>query len=188
MNPGLAESDFSAGRLLGRLRDLALAEGLWLPRHYAKGQILFDQDNASEDVWVLVQGLVKLVYVTPDGEERIKSFIVDQGLFAAEDGQLAFGARTLEPCQIARLPRRWVDARIAEDAELVRAYGQFTDWIRRRKAKREQSLLCASAAERFQDMRRHEPDLMNRLAQGDIARFLGITPIAFSRIKRRIGN
>jgi hypothetical protein len=72
------------------------------------------------------------------------------------------------------------------EVELQRDYADFTDWIRQRKAVREQSLLCDSAAERLKRMQLHEPELLRRLPQGDIARFLGITPIAFSRIKKRL--
>jgi hypothetical protein len=32
------------------------------------------------------------------------------------------------------------------------------------------------------------PDIAARLPQGDIARFIGVTPVAFSRIKRRIAQ
>ncbi len=31
------------------------------------------------------------------------------------------------------------------------------------------------------------PEVAARLPQGDMARFIGVTPVAFSRIKRRIG-
>jgi CRP-like cAMP-binding protein len=186
MNLGLVDQDFSLEYLLRQLREPALAETLWVEKTMPKGQNLFDQDNAPADVFILTQGLIKLVYVTPEGDERIKSFIVDQGLFAAEQGVLAFGARALEPSTLIRLPINWVKARVAEDGALQRAYGQFTDWVRQRKARREQSLLCDSVSERFQAMQLHEPELLERLPQGDIARYLGITPIAFSRIKRRL--
>lgn len=186
MNLSLVEQDFPIHDLLGKLRSLASLDKLWAESIFRKGQSLFDQDNAPTDIFILTQGLIKLVYITPDGEERIKSFIADQGIFAAENDALAFGARALEQSTVVRLPLRWVKERISSDADLQRAYGQFTDWVRQRKARREQSLLCESASERFQAMLKREPDLMRRLPQGDVARYLGITPIAFSRIKRRL--
>jgi CRP/FNR family transcriptional regulator, anaerobic regulatory protein len=186
MNPSLDEQYFSLNRLLDQLKRLALSDGLWVTNSYRKGQFLFDQDNAPADVFILTTGLIKLLYITPDGDERIKSFIVDQGLFAAEDGVLAFGAQTIEPSTYVRLPLLWVKDRVAEDIDLQRAYGQFTDWVRQRKSRREQSLLCASPTERFRMMQAQETGLIERLPQGDIARYLGITPIAFSRIKRRL--
>lgn len=191
MNPGLDERGSPAGRLLSQLRELALqdkvwGDRLWTARACPKGHVLFDPDNAPADLFILTEGLIKLVYVTPEGDERIKSFIADQGLFAAEGNGPAFGARTLEPSTIIRVPLPWLQQRIAENPDLQRAYGQFADWVRQRKSRREQALLCDSAAERFRAMLRLEPGLLSRLSQGDIARYLGITPIAFSRIKRRL--
>ena len=187
MNPSLGEEDLSGDQLLSRLNTLASIDKLWVPATYPKGQVLFDQDNAPADVFILTRGLVKLFYVTPDGEEKIKSFIVNRGLFAAENGLLPFGARTVEPSTVIRLPLSWVKRQLSKDMELQGAYGQFMDWIRQRKSRREQSLLCDSATERFQTMQKLEPDLIRRLSQGDVARYLGVTPIAFSRIKRRMG-
>lgn len=186
MNPSLVEQDLPVRQLLDKLRALASVDKLWSESRYRKGQTLFDQDNAPADVFILTQGLVKLVYITPEGEERIKSFIVDQGVFAAENGMLAFGARTLEPSTVIRLPLQWVKDQLSKNADLQRTYSQFADWVRQRKSRREQSLLCDSATERFQAMQALEPDLVSRLPQGDVAGYLGITPIAFSRIKRRL--
>ncbi len=135
----------------------------------------------------MARGLLKLTYLTQEGDERIKSFIVDEGLFAVDPGGLAFGARALEPSILVRLPLRWVRRQISERPDLQRAQLQFSEWVRRRKSLREQALLCASAAERYRILQAQDQDLIQRLPQGDIARYLGITPIAFSRIKRRLG-
>jgi CRP-like cAMP-binding protein len=187
MNPGLVEHNFPIHELVSKLRSIAAVDTLWVEGPVRKGHTLFDQDNAPGDVFILTQGLIKLFYMTREGEERIKSFIVDQGVFATEGSTLAFGARALEPSTIVRLPLRWVRGKVAADVELQRAYSQFTDWVRQRKSRREQALLCQSAAERFQTMQTQELELVRRLPQGDIARYLGVTPIAFSRIKRRLG-
>lgn len=168
------------------MQDRLWGDKLWAVRAFPKGHVLFDPDNAQADLFILTKGLIKLVYVTPEGDERIKSFIADQGLFAVEDNGPAFGARTLEPSTIIRIPLPWLQQQMAENTDLQRAYGQFADWVRQRKSRREQALLCESAAERFRTMQMLEPALLSRLSQGDIARYLGITPIAFSRIKRRL--
>lgn len=186
MNPSLAEQDFPIHELLYNLRSLASVDRLWVESVHNKGQCLFEQDNAPADVFILTRGLIKLVYLTYEGEERIKSFIVDQGIFAAEEGAIAFGARALEQSTVVRLPSLWVKERIAIDTDLQRTYAQFTDWVRQRKSRREQALLCETAAERFQVMQDRDADLVRRLPQGDVARYLGVTPIAFSRIKRRL--
>lgn len=188
MNPGLASVDFSVAALTGQIEQRARADAVWQPFAKAKGERLFDQDNAPADLFVLTSGLVKLFFLTPQGDERIKSLIVDQGLFAADDSGARFAAQALEPSTLARLPLSWVQEQSARDVELAAGFARFTDWVRRRKARREQALLCESAAERYLCLCRESPELVARLSQGDIARYLAITPIAFSRIKRRIAR
>ncbi len=41
---------------------------------------------------------------------------------------------------------------------------------------------------RYLALRAGAPEALARLPQGDVARFLGVTPVAFSRIKRRVGT
>ena len=49
-------------------------------------------------------------------------------------------------------------------------------------------LLCRSAEERYRVFLAQEPALADRLTQSDIARYLGITAIALSRIRRRLAG
>jgi CRP-like cAMP-binding protein len=187
VNSGLVGPDFLES-LLAPLRDAALSDRLWRPVANPKGFELLAQGAPASCVFVLESGLVKLAYRTAEGGERIKSFIVDKGLFGPGLGEkeVRFAATTLEPSTTVALPARWLAARIADSAELQSARLHFEAWLRARKQAREQALLCDSAETRYRAFLRNEPELAGRLQQADIARFIGVTPIAFSRIKRRI--
>jgi predicted nucleic acid-binding Zn ribbon protein len=52
----------------------------------------------------------------------------------------------------------------------------------RQRERREQELLLNSATERWATFMRQQPDLAKRLPQKIIASYLGITPVALSRI------
>lgn len=84
------------------------------------------------------------------------------------------------------LPFPWVQQSITSCANLTQAYLAFSGWVRRRKEDREEALLCASAEDNYRRFLTTNDKLAQRLPQGDIARYLGITPIAFSRIKKRM--
>ncbi len=145
----------------------------------------------ASDVFIVEKGLIKLVYITGNGDERIKSFIADQGLFGSSDeGKVEqpsrFSAYSIESTAVARLPATWVKERISRDIALSKAYLAFMSWVRRRKEKREEALLCQSPEQRYEQFLHENENLAMRISQGDIARYLGITPVAFSRIKRRI--
>jgi CRP-like cAMP-binding protein len=189
VNLGLEQGE-EAAALIAALRPAAEASRLWQPRALPRGAVLFAEADRPQDLFLMLSGLVKLAYRTGDGQERLKSLIVDLGVFGAADGEhgpTGYRAECLEPSVIVRLPRGFVEARVAGDAATRAAYLAFSGWLLRRKQAREEALLCLAAADRYRRMRAQHPDLMSRLPQGDIARFLGITPVAFSRIKRRLG-
>ena len=187
MNHGLLSLDFPAMQVIEQLRGRAARDGNWQVRAVARGQPIFDPDTRQRDVFILVGGLVKLSYLSADGAEAIKSFVVDAGVFGREDGGVDFGACAVEVSKVVRLPEQWVSQQVEASAELRQFYALFINWLRQRKAERERMLLCLTAGERLLRFLETESDLASRLPQGDIARYLGITPIAFSRLKRRLG-
>ena len=186
MNRSLVPEHFSAPLLIEHLQQLAERENLWRIRTIAKGGMVFGPESDCRDVFLLITGLVKLSYLAPGGGETIKSLVVDQGMFGREDNGPDFGAYAVEASQLVQLPQSWVLRQVSESEKLRQSYALFLDWIRGRKAERERRLLCLTPQERLLDFRKAEPDLIVRLPEGDIARYLGITPIAYSRIKRRL--
>jgi len=90
MNLGLETGD-AAPALIAALRPRAEEARLWAERTLPKGAPIFAAADGSDDVVLLLSGLVKLVYTTEAGEDWVKSFILDQGVFsgrgAADDGQ-----------------------------------------------------------------------------------------------------
>ncbi|TAG12544.1 MAG: Crp/Fnr family transcriptional regulator [Rhodobacterales bacterium] len=190
MNLGL-ETGIAAPALIAALRPRAEAARLWAVRDLAKGDAAFAPGDDSGDVYLLLSGLVRLVYATETGDAWIKSFIIDCGVFsgrgAAEAGE-GYGAEAVERSRFVRLPRGLVEAAVAEDAGVRAAYAAFSAWVLARKQAREAALLTMTAEARLRAILAAAPEIAARLPQGDIARFIGVTPVAFSRIKRRVGT
>lgn len=177
--------------LIEALRLHAEQAGLWRPVTYEKSASIDWREN-GDAVIILQSGMLKLTYLTASGDEWIKSFIVDQGLCGSigeGDADVSYRIVCLEPSIVVRLSRDWVRARAASDPRLQAVAAGFWSWLSARKRDRESALLCLNATDRYLEMKAAEPPLVERLPQGDIARYLGITPIAFSRLKRRLrGN
>jgi CRP-like cAMP-binding protein len=174
--------------MLTQLEGKAHAAGIWAPETVPAKHVIIRQGDAPEHVFVLLSGLVKLTYTTDKGEEWIKSFIADRGLFGPTDELLPtfYGAQSIKVCKVVRLSRRWLAHEISADSKLERAIFVFLDWVRQKKEIRERALLCEAAADRYAALNETEPALLARLPQGDIARYLRITPVAFSRVKRKL--
>lgn len=190
MNPGL-DTGSEAQTLISALRAATAGQVLWTPRSFARGAKIFAQGDPAGAVHVLHSGLVKLTYGTAAGDEWIKSFIIDTGVFAPTEGEgqtSTYAAHCLEPSEVILLPRAVVAEAVRRDPAVQAAYLDFTAWVLRRKQDREASLLGTTPEARYRALLSASPQLLARLPQGDIARWLGITPVAFSRIKRRIAT
>jgi len=158
---------------------------------YPKGSYVFQQGEVCRDVFCMHKGLVKLYYNTFDGKEWIKSFIPDKGVFGSRKSQVLgqaspFSVLCLEESEMIQYPFDIFERICLEDETLARGLFAFTQWLGLKKEIREYRLLCLSAEQAYAEFVAENPDLVNRITQIDIARYLGITPIALSRIKKRI--
>jgi CRP-like cAMP-binding protein len=187
MNRGLEMLTPSA-QLIELIRPHADRAGLWRSTTLAKGRSIENPPDASPRVVIVTSGLVKLSFITPEGDERIKAFIGAHGLFDQCDieDEPVIEATCIEATQITALPLSWVRSLASACPEVQHAIDGFWLWLSAKKRVRESALLCSSPLQRYLALQAAEPALFSRLSQGDIARYVGITPIAFSRLKRRL--
>lgn len=190
MNLGSVDPSDPATELAAAIAERADAQQIGAWREVGRGEAIFEQGQPLDRAFILRSGLVKLVYATANGEEWIKSLIVDRGVFGPS-GQnpsesIGFSALAVEGSDLLAVPIGWLSLAIVESPALAIAQARFIDWVRQRKEKREQALLCQNAEERYRALLANDAGLIARLPQADIARFLRITPVAFSRIKRRM--
>ncbi len=193
INLGLCMDDFSFDDFWARLRAQASSFDSCKAKRLTKGANIFDQGEICPDVFVMTRGLVKLHYGTLDGKEWIKSFIVDQGVFGSRASQSlrqpsTFSATCLEDCVVFRLPYKAFERLCTGDPKLAAMTFRFFQWVGLRKELREHDLLCLSAEERYRNFLNDNSALAGRITQMDMARYLGITSIALSRIKGRLSK
>jgi CRP-like cAMP-binding protein len=162
-------------------------------RRLAAGESLFHAEQPWPWLAVVSTGVAKLVYPREDGSERIKSFIAEGGFFAslaalAPNGRTSFAAVAMTELAVELLPyaalRELGDRHIAWQRALrvgIEFYGA-------RKEKRERELLMLTPAQRYHLFLDEEPALAARIPQKDLALYLGITPVALSRIRGRLNR
>lgn len=161
------------------------------PRNFNKGDVLFHQGEVDEHIYLLHRGLVKLSYLTPQGKELIKSFLEEGSMVGSlycllHGGAASFSAIALEPVTAEMLPFSLFSEMIEENPELQRFAVGFFQQLALKKELREYELLCLSASERYQSFVEQHPELLGRIKQAELALYLGITPIALSRLKNRV--
>ncbi len=160
-------------------------------RPLRKGEFLFHAGQVQPFVFVVTQGLVKLVYETPDGDSWVKAFVPAGTCFAsimalARDGVTSFSTVALAESRVALLEYQQVQRLAARHIEWQRAISRAFENYGLRKEKREMELLTLTAEERYLRFLEEFQGIASQLSQKDIASYIRITPVALSRIRRRL--
>jgi len=158
-----------------------------------KGDLLIRQGDIDRSVYLVESGLLKAYYATVEGKELVKSFIqpgeLIGSLISCRSGEPStFSLMCLDNCCIRRISFDELQCAANSNPEVS---ALLTDGLMKlaiKKERREYEFLCLSAPERYSLLKAREPDLVERITQNDIARYLGITPVALSRIKQREAN
>lgn len=162
-------------------------EGYLRPRRLDKGDFFIEPGQPSTEAAIVVSGLLRFYYTDTEGREATKAFRGPGELVAAYAELLdkrpsRTAIEALEDTELLVVRHDRVTALYKDHAcwqELGRVIAE--DHYRQRE-RREQELLLNSATERWRDFMKEKPELAAKLPQKIIASYLGITPVALSRI------
>lgn len=158
---------------------------------FAKGADIFEAGQWQPFVYVVREGIVKLSYTNAQGEEWIKSFIGAGDFFACPNVLVAglktdYAAIALEDCEIEQVDYASMQSLMERHPAWQRAIRQLLEWHIVRKEQRERELLTMRPEERYQSFLETSPALAERIQVRDVAHYLGVTPEALSRIRKRM--
>ena len=158
-----------------------------------RGEHLFMQGDADRSFYYVQSGLLKAYYTSDEGKEFIKSFLLPEdfigSLTSAYSGEsCTFGLVCLESSVLIKIPFKRLVEYSKNDLELANTFIWRLLHVSMKKEKREYEFLCQSAEERFRQLEKTNPLLLEKVTQNDLARYLGLTPVGLSRIKKRVHN
>lgn len=158
-----------------------------------EGEHLFRQGDASKDFFIVQSGLLKGYYISDDGQERIKSFLLPGDVIGSLSaltgrGSCSFNLVCVKPGDLIAVGFDQVSQAAQNDTELSAAITDFLVAFGMKKEQREYELLCLSAEERYRRLSNDRPELLELVTQSDIALYLGVTPVGLSRIKKRVNQ
>lgn len=157
---------------------------------YQSGDFLFHQGQHEPRLFWIKQGLVKMSFFEPNGKEFVKAFLIENDL-AGSLLSVVFGKPSpyaticMEQSEIVAIPYAGIKKCVASNPALANVELEFMQHLTARKEDREYQFLCLSPEERYERFLLQYPDVYKRISQAELARFLGITPVALSRIKKR---
>lgn len=154
------------------------------------GDHVFLQGDECSSVFLVRKGLLKAYYIRADGKEHIKSFQPEDSIIGSmvaliDDEPSTLSLVAVEPSDLVAMPYARLEAAAQESLELSSALISFLSAYGRRKERREFELLCLSPEDRYHQLLSSSPSLAERISQAELAAYIGVTPQALSRIKRR---
>ena len=160
-------------------------------RNFSPGEFLAREGSVASQVFYLAKGLVRYYFLTEDGKEFNQHFVAEGGLagsiFSLFGGQeCSFTIEAIEPTRAICLP----SSALRGPEGLRSCWHAFwkaaAAYVAALKTEKERELLSESLEERYAGFKRRYPDLVNRLPQYHIASYLGVTPVALSRLRGRL--
>jgi CRP/FNR family transcriptional regulator, anaerobic regulatory protein len=156
-----------------------------------KGTILFKLDEMISNSYFIVKGIARTYYYNKDkeitnslcAENRIfTTAVFFSGLLSYEVGEL------LEDSILIVLPRKAIESVSLKYLELNYIIRKMAEQFTIALEQRIYFLHMKSARERYDNLLKTNPDFFQRIPQGQIASFLGMTQETLSRLKSGINQ
>lgn len=168
------------------------AEGSFIPHHFAAGEHVIESGSPVSTLFFITSGVARYYYLDDRGREFNKAFsTVGQVLSSVSSlvsgAPAPFSIQALSPSDCLAIPYDaflalagkhafWSDLRIHLLEQLVI-----------KKERREADFLLLSPTERYQQFLRDYAPIAESVSNYHIASYIGVTEVALSRIRRRLG-
>lgn len=164
---------------------------------FAPGTALIAPDARHAPLWFLHDGLVRLHALAADGGSYNLGFHGGgefvSGRLALQNGQVccseqALGVEALQATRASALSLGGLDRLRHADPDVSAWLFERLLAMNAERLGREADLVQRSATERYQELLRKRPAIIEQVPLHQIAAWLGITPVALSRIRRRLAE
>ena len=157
----------------------------------SKGDYLFQQGDVASNFYFLSTGLVRYVSVSDEGKEFTQSFVKGSSVIGSTKSMVtkskaSFGIQALEESIVLSYPWAAFYEQMREDKNFLEFYVKLLERIFISKEERESAFMKHSAERRYLDFCVAFPELKDTIQQQQIASYIGITPVALSRIRQKL--
>ncbi|MDX2279789.1 MAG: Crp/Fnr family transcriptional regulator [Saprospiraceae bacterium] len=155
----------------------------------AKTQLV-PYNKKTDELFILEKGCIRK-YCIKDGQE-ITIFIVTEGQFAVEYVSFMAGTfsqnilETIEECDVMILKKKDLETLYVSIPKLNEAMRKILENVLLETQTMLNEFIMLSPEERYVNLIKKKPQLLNRIPQYVIASYLGISATSLSRIRKRI--
>jgi CRP-like cAMP-binding protein len=159
--------------------------------HLKKNEYFIQAGSVPDKMACIVSGIFRVFYITDAGEEKILA-LRDEGrmlsAFSAilENTPSWYYIQALEDADLLYISRdQYVNGLLGHACwQMINA--KYAQMLFVEKEKRESEFLSDDAETRYRKFRERFPGMEERIRQYHIASYLGITPVALSRIRKKM--
>lgn len=160
-------------------------------KHYKTGQFLIDQGQLAPKIFFLLKGYVRYLSLSEDGKEFTQSFASSPGIAGStramsQQTKSLFSIEALD--DVLCLEFEWLPFfEIMKDQPgFLMAYNSLLENLFIKKEEREYAFVQQSAEQRYLNFLEENCQLRDKLPLKMVASHIGITPIALSRIRKKL--
>lgn len=163
---------------------------LFTLREYKKGNAILNMGENTKVVCLILQGMVRGVYIDEEGEDVTKCFS-KEGEWCCfynmiSDRPLEYWIEALEDCQVAEIEVEELRNMLTKYKQLQILYQELYNNAFILNNEKGISFQRMQAKERYLYFANKYPYIEERVKQEYIASYIGITPSSLSRIKRKL--
>ena len=160
-------------------------------KYFERGTVLLEQGSISTECYFVLEGCIRS-YCIKDGEEKTVEFYTEEQVLTpsnygtstpsdyylecTEDTIVSIGNPALETEVFQKHPELESLARVIAEKLMVGQQESFA------------TFKMSTPEERYLNLLKTRPDLIQRVPQHQLASYLGITPESLSRIRKRISK
>lgn len=159
-------------------------------KEYKKGHVLLKEGQISTESYFNIKGCVRMYYLM-DGDERTTAFYTEDDAIASLNSYINkvpanHYLECVEDCTLAVLG-------FEKEKELYQRFPKFESLCRMSMEEdfgKQQEMLAkyitTSPEDRYLDLLKNRPELLQRVPQYHLASYLGVKPESLSRIRKRV--
>jgi len=178
-NTSIEAEDFSKFGLKGELK------------HYKVGSFIINQGQLAPKIYFLMKGYVRYLSLSEDGKEFTQSFACAPGIAGStrsmsRQTKALFSIEVLD--DVLCLEFDWLtffDV-MKDQPGFLMAYNSLLENLFIKKEEREYAFVQQTAEQRYLNFLAENSQLRDKLPLKMIASHIGITPIALSRIRKKL--
>lgn len=157
-------------------------------RMLKKGDCLLKQGDKNTDMFFLCSGLLRYYSLSENGKEYTQTLIKAPKLAGSTRAltlaqPALFTIEAVSDCIAFSFPWQNFYQQMSQDLAFTQAYAKFLESIFITKEQKEHAMVKHSATQRYLDFCQEFAELKDVLPKQQIASYIGITPIALSRIR-----